>query len=280
MKVLIKTMSIVMVFLMILGITAMAYAEPVEIIKSEEDGEHRIEKIYVLSEGKGKNELPTEGFTEDGVEYVFTEVKVSDNSMSDRKEYSHTVTVNTTTSNTKKVMEEFEPEMVITTEDGYVGILEFDYTTLEIEPSGYKKQDYTITESRSYPNLMDADTSLVPKTITKDGVTLNLTNIDWQSAANDIVDGYDLTVRYTANATYSGTGTKTYATGYIASATYSGIVAREGSTDKTYTVIYDEVIHNAENVSWIYFVIFIAIVLCMGAGYLIYRVIRKRKKGY
>lgn len=280
MKVLIKTMSIVMAFLMILGITAMAYAEPVEIIKSEEAGEHRIEKIYVLPEGEGENELPTEGFTEDGVEYVFTEVKVSDNSMSDRKEYSHTVTVNTTTSNTKKVMEEFEPEMVITTEDGYVGILEFDYTTLEIEPSGYKKQDYTITESRSYPNLMDADTSLVPKTITKDGVTLNLTNIDWQSAANDIVDGYDLTVRYTANATYSGTGTKTYATGYIASATYSGIVAREGSTDKTYTVIYDEVIHNAENVSWIYFVIFIAIVLCMGAGYLIYRVIRKRKKGY
>lgn len=280
MKVLIKTMSIVMAFLMILGITAMAYAEPVEIIKSEESGEHRIEKIYVLPVGEGENELPTEGFTEDGVEYVFTEVKVSDNSMSDRKEYSHTVTVNTTTSNTKKVMEEFEPEMVITTEDGYVGILEFDYTTLEIEPSGYKKQDYTITESRSYPNLMDADTSLVPKTITKDGVTLNLTNIDWQSAANDIVDGYDLTVRYTANATYSGTGTKTYATGYIASATYSGIVAREGSTDKTYTVIYDEVIHNAENVSWIYFVIFIAIVLCMGAGYLIYRVIRKRKKGY
>lgn len=280
MKVLIKTMSIVMAFLMILGITAMAYAEPVEIIKSEEDGEHRIEKIYVLPEGEGENELPTEGFTEDGVEYVFTEVKVSDNSMSDRKEYSHTVTVNTTTSNTKKVMEEFEPEMVITTEDGYVGILEFDYTTLEIEPSGYKKQDYTITENRSYPNLMDADTSLVPKTITKDGVTLNLTNIDWQSAANDMVDGYDLTVRYTANATYSGTGTKTYATGYIASATYSGIVAREGSTDKTYTVIYDEVIHNAENVSWIYFVIFIAVVLCMGAGYLIYRVIRKRKKGY
>ena len=51
---------------------------------------------------------------------------------------------------------------------------------------------------------MDADTSLVPKTINKDGATLNLTNISWKSAASDNIDGYDLAVRYTAIATYSG----------------------------------------------------------------------------
>lgn len=59
--------------------------------------------------------------------------------------------------------------MEISTEDGYAGTLEFDYTTLTVVAAGYGKQSYTITESRSYPNLMDADTSLVPKTINKDG---------------------------------------------------------------------------------------------------------------
>lgn len=279
MKGLRKTISIMIAILMVMGITAVADTEPLEVIKSKDDTGYRIEKVYVLPDDEDVGEIPTEDFTEDGIEYMFSEVKVSDN-RADTKEYNHIVTINTNTKDMEKVMKEFEPEMMISTEDGYVGILKIDYTTLKIEASGYNKQNYTITENRSYPNLMDADTSLVPKTITKDGVTLNLTNIEWQSAANDIVDGYDLTVRYTANATYTGTGTKTYASGYVAAATYFGMVAREENSDKTYTVIYDEVIRKAENITWIYFVIFIAVALCIGAGYLIYRIIRKRKKGY
>lgn len=103
---------------------------------------------------------------------------------------------------------------------------------------------YTITESRSYPNLADSDTSLVPKTITKDGATLNLTNISWQTAASDNIDGHDLAVRYTAHASYSGTGTKTYTKGYTATAEYKGEVKKVTNDTIIYTAVFNEVPKN------------------------------------
>ena len=169
--------------------------------------------------------------------------------------------------------------MEISTEDGYAGTLEFDYTTLTVTAAGYGKQSYTITESRSYPNLMDADTSLVPKTINKDGATLNLTNISWKSAASDNIDGHDLAVRYTAHATYSGTGTKTYAKGYNATAEYKGEVKKVVNDTVTYTAVFTEVPKDNHFLSywWAYL---LGLLGLGGGGYGTYRLIRKRRKGY
>lgn len=211
--------------LAILSMTVSAFAnvplEPTEVIKGQSEELQTIQKVYVLSKTDNADLIPKEGFTEGEIEYAFTELLTQDNTQEETKEHTETISIHTSTSNTQTVISKFEPTMEISTEDGYAGTLEFDYTTLKTQAAGYGKQSYTITENRSYPNLMDADTSLVPKTINKDGATLNLTNISWQSAANDNIDGQELAVRYTANATYSGTGTKTYTKGYTATATYN-----------------------------------------------------------
>ncbi len=270
--------------LAILSMTVSAFAnaplEPTEVIKGQSEELQTIQKVYVLSETDNADLIPKDGFTEGETEYAFTELLIPDNTKEETREHTETISIHTSTSNTQTVISKFEPTMEISTEDGYAGTLEFDYTTLNVVAAGYGKQSYTITENRSYPNLMDADTSLVPKTINKDGATLNLTNISWQSAANDNIDGQELAVRYTANATYSGTGTKTYTKGYTATATYKGEVKKVSNDTITYIAMFKEVPKAKNNFISYWWAYLLGLLGLGGGGYGAYRFIRKRKAGY
>lgn len=275
--------------LALLSVTVSVFAAdapyPQEVIRGQSENLQTVEKVYVLPNTEDGNNIPTENFTENETEYAFVELKKQDNTQEEVKEHSETVSIHTSTNNTQTVISKFKPSIEISTEDGYIGILEFDYTTLNVMAAGYGTQNYTITESRTYPNLMDADTSLVPKTITKDGSTLNLTNISWQTSASDNIDGHDLAVRYTANATYSGTGTKTYTKGYTATAAYRGEIKKVVNDTITYTAVFHEVPKpepEPEKKSLIsyWWVFLLGACILGGGGYGAYRLIRKRKKGY
>ena len=277
--------------LALLSMTVSVFAadapQPQEVIRGQIGEIQTIEKVYVLPNTEDGSTIPTENFTEDETDYAFVELKKQDNTQEDIKEHSETVSIHTSTDNTQTVISKFKPSIEISTEDGYIGTLEFDYTTLNVVPAGYGTQSYTITENRTYPNLMDADTSLVPKTINKDGATLNLTNISWQASANENIDGHDLPVRYTANATYSGTGTKTYTKGYTATAIYKGEIKKVVNDTITYTAVFHELPKpepepEPEKKSllsyWWAFVLGAGVL--GGGGYGAYRLIRKRKKDY
>lgn len=275
-----KTAACILALLsMAVSVSSANIPEPNEVIKGQHGELKTIQKVYVLPKTENSDIIPTDEFTEDKVKYAFTELLTKDNSEEDVKEHIEKISIHTSSANTQTVISQFEPTMEISTEDGYAGTLEFDYTTLTVTAAGYGKQSYTITESRSYPNLMDADTSLVPKTINKDGATLNLTNISWKSAAGDNIDGHDLAVRYTAHATYSGTGTKTYAKGYNATAEYKGEVKKIVNDTVTYTAVFTEVPKDNHFLSywWAYL---LGLLGLGGAGYGTYRIIRKRRKGY
>ena len=87
-------------------------------------------------------------------------------------------------------------------EDGYTGILTLDTSSVQVEAAGYGSRSYDVSATRTYPNLSDADTSLIPKTVEENGNTLQLADIAWQTAA-DQMTGQDLAMRYTAVATYT-----------------------------------------------------------------------------
>ena len=61
--------------------------------------------------------------------------------------------------------------------------------------------------------------SYVPATTVKDGVTLNLSNVDWQIIGTDLVGDALAPASYQAVATYSGKSYHKVATGYITSPT-------------------------------------------------------------
>lgn len=266
---------------------------PQEVIMGTSGECKTVEKVYVLPKDSDENLVPQEAFTENDVEYIFEEMKVKDNSEEDTKEYSENVNYHTSTNDAETVVTLFSPTVEVTTEDGYVGTLTFDHSTLELTPAGYSSRKFTVTEERSYPNLASADTSLVPKTIDKDGTTLTLADIEWITAADETINGTEVAVRYTANAIYTGTETKTYVNGYTASADYKGTVTKAVNDTVTYTAVFKENketpvpetdLDEAKDNTLKTVGIAVGTVVCAAAlgagGYALYRFIRKKRKGY
>ena len=64
-------------------------------------------------------------------------------------------------------------------------------------------------------------------------------NIEWQSDNTATVDGYALTDRYTAVATYTGSKTSSYVKGYTVTADYSGTVSRIALNKVRYVAIFE-----------------------------------------
>ena len=297
-----KTLTVLLLALSTLTLSAFAddTLTPQEIVQSTVDDYTVIEKIYVLPKDSDASLIPMESYTENEVEYEYVETKVHDNSEEDTKEHVENVSYHTSTNDAEAVIALFAPTVEITTEDGYIGVLAFDHSTLELTPAGYSSRKFTVTEERSYPNLASADTSLVPKTIDKDGTTLTLANIEWVTAADETISGTDVAIRYTANAIYTGTETKTYVNGYTASADYKGTVTKVINDTVTYTAVFkenketnepmididktnDKKDTSAEKKAKTAGIVAgsVAGAAALGAGgYAIYRLIRKKRKGY
>ena len=127
--------------------------------------------------------------------------------------------------------------MKVTTEDGYTGTLHLDHTSVQVTTDGYATKTSTLTATRSYPNLSQADVSLIPKTIEDRGKTLTLGDVKW-SESMDVDGEWNPVTRYTATASYIGTTSSRYATGYTVSASYTGEVSKPNCAVVTYTAIF------------------------------------------
>lgn len=211
---------------------------PAEVKQSEENGVTRIEKIYYLSAQDDPSNIPTEDFEREGKVYTLLDVLKQAQIESDTQDYVEVLTLDSDTQDMEKILAMLEPELEVQTEDGYQGVLSLDHTTITVEAAGYKNSSRTVSATRTYPNLSGADVSLIPKSITDSGRTLTLADVQWQEAATTQADGYDMALRYTATATYTGTATSKYATGYVVTANYVGEVTRVSTDVITYTAVF------------------------------------------
>ena len=211
---------------------------PAEVRTSEENGMIRLERIYYLSTRDDPAAIPTEDFDREGRHYTLLDVLKNDLSETDTKDYIETVTLESATKDMGEIIKTLEPEREIITEDGYSGILKPDYANITVEPAGYRTSSWTVSATRTYPNLSDADNSMIPKTIEDCGRTLTLANVDWQEASADYVDGAALAVRYTAVASYTGTATGRSVTGYTVTVDYGGEVTKTSVDTIIYTAVF------------------------------------------
>ena len=200
--------------------------------------ELRISKTYELSSTDDPTLIPTGDFERSGRVYTLLDIIREDQTETDTKEHIEVITLETDTSDMAEILQLLEPELEITTEDGYTGVLTPDYPSIQVEASGYGTSSRTVSATRTYPNLSSADVSLIPKTTEEGGRTLTLADVDWRETATDYQDGYDLAIRYTATATYTGTATSKYATGYAVTADYKGNVTRTDCDTVRYTAIF------------------------------------------
>ena len=197
----------------------------------------RINKTYQLSLSDDPSLIPTEDFIRNGRRYYLLDMTRKDEVGVDIQTHTKAITQASDTNNLETILQRLDAEMEVTTEDGYVGILRLDHTSVQVTTDGYATKTNTLSASRSYPNLSEADLSLIPKSIEDRGKTLTLGDVKWSESTDVDGEGNPVT-RYTATASYTGTSTSRYATGYTVSASYTGEVSKPNCAVVTYTAIF------------------------------------------
>ena len=201
---------------------------PTEVVETETGGGRRLEKVYLLTAADNPANIPTNDFEREGYRYTLLDVTRQDYTESETREHTETVTLDSGTKDMDKIMPQLAATREVTTEDGFTGILTLDTASIAVEAAGYGSSSRTVTATRTYPNLSDADSSLIPKTITDGGRTLTLADVQWLEAGEF----------YNATASYTGTATSKYATGYVITAEYAGEVVKTISGEMIYTAVF------------------------------------------
>ena len=202
--------------------------------------ELRIDKVYQLSLGDDPSGIPTEDFTRNGRLYYLLDMVRKDEVGVDTQTHTETVTLASDTDKMDAILQRLEGEMEFTTEDGYTGVLRLDHTSVQVTTDGYASKTTSLSATRTYPNLSEADVSLIPKSINDKGRTLNLADVQWSSSESTDGEGGVVT-HYTATASYSGSATSRYATGYTVTANYTGEVSKTDCQVVTYTATFGSV---------------------------------------
>lgn len=208
--------------------SARYYPISVEEYTYEEQNEPRINKVYQLSLSDNPSGIPTKDFVRNGRLYYLLDMTRKDEVGVDTKPHTETVTRPSDTSNMEEILQGLEAELEVTIEEGYTGVLRLDHTSVQVTTDGYATKTQPLSATRSYPNLSEADVSLVPKSIEDSGRTLTLADVQWQEAG-----GF-----YNAAATYTGTASSKYATGYTVTADYAGEVTKTTSGTVLYTAVF------------------------------------------
>lgn len=213
-----------------LAIPAMAadILYPVEVTEYMEGDGSRLKKIYVLTPADDPSLIPTEDFDREGQTYTLLDITRQDQVETDTRDYTETVTLESKTKDMDAILPQLTATLEVDTEEGYTGVLTLDTASIQVEAAGYSTSTRAVTAARTYPNLSDADVSLIPKSIEDGGRTLELANVQWQEAGEF----------YTANATYTGTASSKYATGYTVTAEYSGEVSKTTNDTVTYAAVF------------------------------------------
>ena len=213
-----------------LAIPAMAadILYPVEVTEYMEGDSSRLKKIYVLTPADDPSLIPTEDFDREGQTYTLLDITRQDQVETDTRDYTETVTLESKTKDMDAILPQLTATLEVDTEEGYTGVLTLDTASIQVEAAGYSTSTRAVTAARTYPNLSDADVSLIPKSIEDGGRTLELANVQWQEAGEF----------YTANATYTGTASSKYAIGYTVTAEYSGEVSKTTNDTVTYAAVF------------------------------------------
>ena len=110
--------------------TAPAQAEPPALYPTEvleytagDLDEPRISKTYELSPTDDPALIPTGDFERSGRVYTLLDIIKEDQTETDTKEHIEVITLETDTSDMAEILQLLEPELEITTEDGYTGVL-------------------------------------------------------------------------------------------------------------------------------------------------------------
>lgn len=213
---------------------------PTKIWTEEEDGTHLLKKTFVVDAGVSPSELMEGSISRRGISYQYLEmVKEELPGSTETKTVSQKETISTGSKDQAAIAAQAE-QTIPYEQDGFKGELVLDTAGITAEESGRQSYSYTINDSREYTGLASNDPYLIPKEVTKNGVTLAINDIQWTPTGVK-PDGSGQPASYNATVTYSGKGWGSKVTGYTATLPYSGEVTKDIPGQVQYTLVYEEI---------------------------------------
>ena len=220
-----------------LTMSANALEVPTSTVVQNLNGSQQVVKTYTVSPEVDARTLIEEPFQLEGFLYTYADIVKEENLVSERQIHTETVTVETAKKNLDVILKELAPTMEY--DDGtWAGTLALDHTSINTQAAGYTTGSSTVTATKTIGPLDRNDMSYVPATTVKNGVTLNLSSVEWQVIGAEVVGDMTAPCSYQAVATYTGKSYYSAATGYVTTANYVGEVTHEGVESVTYRVTY------------------------------------------
>ncbi len=220
-----------------LTMSASALEVPTSTVVQNLNGSQQVVKTYTVSPEVDARTLIEEPFQLEGFLYTYADIVKEENLVSERQIHTETVTVETAKKNLDVILKELAPTMEYG--DGtWAGTLALDHTSINTQAAGYTTGSSTVTATKTIGPLDRNDMSYVPATTVKNGVTLNLSSVEWQVIGAEVVGDMTAPCSYQAVATYTGKSYYSAATGYVTTANYVGEVTHEGVESVTYRVTY------------------------------------------
>ena len=220
-----------------LTMSASALEVPTSTVVQNLNGSQQVVKTYTVALDVDARTLIEEPFQLEGFLYTYADIVKEENLVSERQIHTETVTVETAKKNLDVILKELAPTMEYG--DGtWAGTLALDHTSINTQAAGYTTGSSTVTATKTIGPLDRNDMSYVPATTVKNGVTLNLSSVEWQVIGAEVVGDMTAPCSYQAVATYTGKSYYSAATGYVTTANYVGEVTHEGVESVTYRVTY------------------------------------------
>jgi LPXTG-site transpeptidase (sortase) family protein len=204
----------------------MNHVYPIHVWESRENGRREIIRVFELRENESPAQIPREPFERDGFRFELAERVRREIPAHNVREHTEVIELSTQTNDLETVIRLLSPTLEHISEDGYFGVLELDIASIQIASQGTTSSNFTATRTREFPHLSNSDTSLVPRTITENGRTYNLSNVEWRTQGSSAIDYRQVATTFTAVATYSRVGTRTATIGYTTTAEYRGQISR------------------------------------------------------
>lgn len=278
-----KTITIMAVFLLLSMNTVFAAEYPSQVSYNLNNGIFEVRKTYEMQVDEEPSAQAKQSFEQDGYSFVLTDMLRQELPEQQSKEYTETVTVSSESKELTAILPLLADTKAVATEDGFTGTLKLDTGSITVEPAGYKNNSWTVSATRTYPNLSSMDLEYIPKTTTENGRTLNFSTVDWQTDNTENVDDDTIGNRFSAVVTYTGTASSRNVTGYTVTAQYSGEVKKVSLDKVQYVAVFHgtpiapQEVAKKSVMDWRYLAIPGGLVLLCLVGFITAKIKNKRK---
>ena len=208
------------------------YAYPTHVWESRKNNRREIIRVYELRENECSTQIRRSSFEREGFRFDLAEIVRREIPSHSIRDHTEVVTINTQANDLNTILSLLPTTIDFISEEGYVGVLILDISSVKVESQGTRSSSHAVTRTREFPHLTSTDTSLIPRTITENGITYYLANVEWQTQNTQTIDFTEIATTFTAVATFSGTATRTATIGYTTTAAYHGKITRV-STGRT-----------------------------------------------